>query len=114
MSGCGGSGSPDEAQKTAAFVALANKVCAEIDAPTLQPLHPLNDEKLKALERADSNVRTLHNLLGDLAQRRRLAEEPGFDGTGYQLKLRIYDGERALGITACMTRPRAPVRHGRG
>jgi hypothetical protein len=126
--GCG-KGSSVEAQKTAAFVALANRVCRELPNPSVgsnrAPDARTDTRKLLALEREDRNLPSLHKFRTDVEARRKLREEferaakpKGFERVPlgsdpiekeYRLGLKVYADEKALGMTACAIPPRAPI-----
>jgi hypothetical protein len=122
--GCGG-GASNEVARTAAFVALANKVCRVLDTKSAN-LVPIPDApKMRALVQEDHNLRSLHKLFADVEARRKLRETvqritkgkssgtlpPGIEPLeeSYRLSVKIYEDQKALGMTACAERPRAPI-----
>jgi hypothetical protein len=129
FAGCGGSGSSIEAPKTAAFVALANKVCRELPNPSVgsdrTPGARTDARELRTLAREDRNLPSLHKFWTDVDARRDLREEmeyatehKGFARVplgsdpleqDYRLGLKVYNDEKALGMTACAKPPRAPI-----
>ena len=122
--GCG-SGSSIEARKTAAFVAAANNVCRLRYDNRADPTYKeAVRARFRKVGREDRSLPSLHRFRTDLDARRKLRDEIeravkhtgarvplGSDPleTEYRLSLRIYDDEKALAMTACAIRPRAPI-----
>jgi hypothetical protein len=124
-SGCGGSAS-NQAARTAAFVAAANKVCRDQkDNREVPSLKERDASEFRRLARTDFNLPSLRKFRSDIQARRKLRERvqratkgksdgilpPGIEPLeeSYRLGVKIYNDEKALGMTACATKPRAPI-----
>jgi hypothetical protein len=119
-SGCGGAS--NQAARTAAFVALANKICGELYTNRAAPYPTRDLAELRALVRKDRNLPTLRKLRADIDARRKLTKTieraQGYKSTrslhfeplneAYRLSVRVYDDEKALGMTTCARRPPPP------
>jgi hypothetical protein len=104
--GCG-SGSSLQAQKTAEFVALANKFCSEISTHRAEsPAHRVADAaKLRIVEREDRNLPSLRQLRADERKLREAiehAKETELSKVVSERRGRVLADLRNLGMTECL------------
>lgn len=115
---CGSQSSvPDEAQKVAAFVALARKACRELPSSAT---YASDTAMMRSRLREDAHVPRLRKFISDhaalQAQERAITHSSTRPLTGqrlrsaltrvYALSLPVYNDAKALGISACA--PRRP------
>jgi hypothetical protein len=115
LAGCGGS-TGHAGGRTAAFVALANKICREVHQPGPPQMALAKDQaRMRTLLREDARLPSLHVLLADVAAARKLFEEqePSLSaGQGLNSPIarlgranaRIAADEKVLGMTDCSRR----------
>jgi hypothetical protein len=108
--GCGRAS--QEASRTAAFVAAGNLVCGEqYDNREVPTYKATVVARYRKVAHEDRNLPSVHKLFSDLKARRRLTEHVGVPlEQVYRLRVKIYDDEEALGMTACTKfPPKAPT-----
>lgn len=120
--GCGGT--PNQAKRTAELVAVGSKACRERDTNRALAEKPL--ARFIALAHKDRDLPRVKTFESDIAQRKKLrttmqralksktfATMPhAFESLEdlYHLDVRVYDDEKALGLSACLgPPPRAPI-----